>query len=85
MTACDSIGALFTRCSKSIHDNAGVLVIDLGRVEHADTKLMACLVAVHQKARASSIRVELWSSKAVLDMIEFCKLRWLLEHAAIED
>ena len=61
------------------------MIIDLRQVESADTKLMACLVAVSQLARASSVRVELWSSTAVLDMMEFCKLRWLLDCAEVED
>jgi ABC-type transporter Mla MlaB component len=85
MTGCDSIRGFFVRCARSIDDGCEALVIDLNQVDRADTKLMACLVAVFQHARASSVKVELWSSQAVLDMIEFCKLRWLLEYSGIED
>jgi ABC-type transporter Mla MlaB component len=85
MTDCDSIRGFFVRCARSIDDGCDSLVIDLNQVQRADTKLMACLIAVFQHARAASVKVELWSSDAVLDMIEFCKLRWLLEYSGIED
>lgn len=78
MTSCEQIRQLFVRCRRIIGEG-NAIVLDLNNVDQADTKLMACLVAVYQLARASSVRMELCPSMAVRDVVEVCRLGWLLE------
>lgn len=95
MTSCEQVRQMFIRCRRLIRqdDRAGAaggagggagggrrgMVIDLRSVTQADTKLMACLVGVYQLARTSSVPVELRASRAVAEMMDFCRLSWLLE------
>jgi anti-anti-sigma regulatory factor len=93
MTSCEQICQLLVGCLRAmrLHNPSNrqsigrepgrprSMLIDLRNVTQADTKLAACLVAVYQTARESSVRLELAASKAVLDTVEVCRLGWLIE------
>jgi hypothetical protein len=82
MTSCEQVRQLFLHCRRSIGDAGGCLQVDLKGVDQADTKLMACLVAVYQLARAASVRMELSPSGCVLQMAEVCRLGWLIDQTS---
>lgn len=77
MTDSDCVHALFDRCESMIRKGVRHVVIDLHEVETADTKLLACIVAIYQLARSASARLELSLSNAVRDLARICRLEWL--------
>jgi ABC-type transporter Mla MlaB component len=83
MTSCEQVGVLFQRCRRVIGE-AGrrAVVLDLLDVGQADTKLVACLVAVYQMSRDSSVRLEMRASRVVLDLFELCRLQRLVDQTA---
>ena len=76
---------LSLKCAKAIGENHRSVVIDLGLVQLADTKLIACLVTIYQLAMSSSVRLELRPSEAVMELAQFCRLDWLIERTAGPD
>jgi hypothetical protein len=78
MTVADHVGDLFGRAGVAIKAGASCVIIDLHDVDAADTKLIACLVALYQLARCGSGRLELRLSQAVINVAEVCRLdAWL--------
>ena len=77
MTDSDCVLALFDRCTKLLREGTRHVVIDLHHVEAADTKLLACIVAIYQMARSSSARLEVCLSNAVREVARICRLEWL--------
>jgi ABC-type transporter Mla MlaB component len=82
MTSCEQVRQLFIRCRRTIKLHGECVRVDLKNVSQADTKLMACLVAVYQLARDASVRLELSPSNSILSLAEVCRLGWLIERTA---
>ena len=59
------------------------VMLDLSEVAKADTKLMACLVALYQHARERQVAMRLQASPAVTEMAKVCRLNWLIERTAM--
>lgn len=66
--------ALFQVCKERLVDRPARLRLDLTGVERADSKLVACLVAVRRLAIAAGTTLELRASKAVRTWIGICHL-----------
>ena len=87
MTSCEQVGQLFQRCRRTIIA-AGIaagrrsVTLDLLEVAKADTKLVACLVAVYQLSKDSSVRLEMRASRTVLELVELCRLQRLIDQTA---
>lgn len=79
MTSCEQVGQFFEKVRKLIDPKTQCIVIDLQQVDRADTKLLACLVALYQLAARSSVRLEVFESVAVHRVVDFCRLGWLME------
>ena len=79
MTSSDMVRDLFNRCRRLLRHGAQRVIIDLQCVQAADTKLLACLIALHRLARSASARLELCMSSAVLDVARICRLEWLAD------
>jgi hypothetical protein len=77
MTCDDRVHDLFTRCRRAFRAGMRHVVIDLHAVTIADTKLVACLVAIHRMARGASVRLEASLSSAVLEITRICRLERL--------
>lgn len=82
MTSCDRVRQLFMRCRHAAGNGSRSMLIDLRKVQAADTKLMACLVVVYRLAKSNSIRLEFSPSSAVRNLAEVCRLDWLIERTA---
>ncbi len=85
MTSCDRVRQLFMRYHHAAGSGNRSMRIDLRKVQAADTKLMACLVAVYRLAKSDSIQLELSPSSTVRNLAEVCRLDWLIEHTAPTD
>jgi ABC-type transporter Mla MlaB component len=85
MTSCEQVRVLFQRCRRVIGE-AGrrPVLLDLLGVAKADTKLIACLVAVYQMSRDSSVRLEMRASRVVLDLVDLCRLQRLVDRTSIK-
>ena len=81
MTSSDRVRDLFNRCQRLLRKGARRVVIDLHEVKAADTKLVACLVALHRLANATSARLELCLSSAVIEVARICRLEWLAQNS----
>ena len=68
MTDSDRVAELFHRCERALEQGIRRVVIDLKSVETADTKLLACIVAIYQMARSAMVRLELSLSNAVREV-----------------
>ena len=79
LTSCERVRNLFLWTRRLIRQGGRLIIIDLKHVDHADTKLIACLVALHQAARPASVRLEVLASGAVQRVVEFCRLEWLVK------
>ncbi len=77
MTSSDRVHELFNECRRVLRQGIRHVVIDLHNVRLADTKLLACIVALYQMARSASVRLEVCLSNAVLDVARVCRLEWL--------
>ena len=77
MTSSDRVHELFKQCRRVLRQGIGHVVIDLHNVRCADTKLLACIIALYQLARSASVRLEICLSNAVLDLARVCRLEWL--------
>ena len=87
MTSCEQVGLLFQRCRRTIVAGGVAagrrsITLDLREVAKADTKLVACLVAVYQLSTESSVRLEMRASRVVLDLFELCRLQRLIDQTA---
>jgi ABC-type transporter Mla MlaB component len=82
MTSCDQLRQLYGCCGQMLRQGAKRLILDLKSVAQADTKLMACLVAIYRLARGCAARVEFCPSPAVLQVVQVCKLEWLMERTS---
>jgi len=83
LTSCDDVGQFFQRCH-GIIAAAGrrSITLDLLEVVKADTKLVACLVAVYQLAKDSSVRLEMRVSRTVRELFELCRLQRFIDQTA---
>jgi len=84
MTCWERVVDLFNRCRSVFRGGIRYLVIDLHAVTSADTKLIACLVAIHRMARAASVRLEVTLSQAVLEMTRLCRLERLARDLGLQ-
>jgi hypothetical protein len=80
MTHPEHLKRLTAECRRLIRlRDTATLVIDLGDVETADTKLVACLVGVYRLACAHAVRVEMILPRVVEDVVAVCRLERLIE------
>jgi len=83
VTSCEQVGQLFQRCRRTIiAAGRRSVTLDLLEVAKADTKLVACLVAVYQLSKDSSVRLEMRASRTVLELVELCRLQRLIDQTA---
>jgi len=82
MTSSDRVHELFDQCRRLLRSGIRHVVIDLHNVRLADTKLLACIVALYQMARSASVHLEVCLSNAVLDLARVCRLEWLVMELA---
>jgi anti-anti-sigma regulatory factor len=82
MTSSDRVRDLFNGCRRLLRRGVTHVVIDLQAVTAADTKLLACLVALLRLARSASAHLEICLSSAVLDVARVCRMEWLAEKSA---
>lgn len=73
--------ALFKVCKDRLAERPARLRLDLTGVERADSKLVACLVAVRRLAIASGTTLELRTSRAVRTWIGICHVDGVLPDA----
>lgn len=85
MTCCEAVLRLFKRCRRIIRQKPECLLVDLRRVKKADTKLIACLVALYQAAEAKSVRLELQPCSVIEDLFIVCRLQGLIERTRPRD
>ena len=80
MTHPEHVKRLAAECRRLIRQrDTASLVIDLGDVETADTKLVACLVGVYRLACARAVQVEMILPRVVEDVVAVCRLERLIE------
>jgi hypothetical protein len=84
MTSADRVHDLFMRFRGLVRRGARHVIIDLREVDAADTKLVACLVALQRMAIAASVRLELCLSRRVRDVAGICRLEWLADERAVD-
>ena len=73
-TCGDHVLKLFEQCRRHFREGGRHVVIDLHSVTRADTKIVACLVALYQIARAASGKLEVCLSQAVVEIASICRL-----------
>lgn len=78
MTSDDRVHDLFDRSRLALRKGARHVIIDLDSVVLADTKLVACLVALYQIARSGAARLEVRLSCAVMEIARICRLETLV-------
>jgi len=83
MTSCERVRDLFNRCRRMLRNGARHVVIDLHGVTVADTKIVACLVALHRLARSVSARLEVSLSQAIIEVARICRLERLVQELAL--
>ena len=80
MTHSEPVKLLSLECRREIRrDDTATLIVDLGEVEKADTKLVACLVGVYRLACARAVQVEMFLPHAVEEVVTLCRLERLIE------
>ena len=80
MTHPEHVKRLAVECRRLIRQrDTATLMIDLGDVETADTKLVACLVGVYRLACARAVHVEMILPRVVEDVVSVCRLEQLIE------
>jgi anti-anti-sigma regulatory factor len=78
MTCDDRVHDLFNRSRRALRKGARHVIIDLDSVIVADTKIVACLVALYQIARSAAARLEVRLSTAVKEIARVCRLEKLV-------
>lgn len=78
MTCSERVRDLFERCQRVLEEGGVHIVIDLKAVTIADTKIVACLVALYQLARGTSARLEVCGSPSVCEIASICRLDRLM-------
>jgi hypothetical protein len=78
------IGDLLRCCSGEIERTAlrggrSRLLIDLAATDHANSKLIACMIMVVRNARQRGVQVELKLSPMVQHWLKICRLDWLAQ------
>lgn len=74
LTCGDHVLELFNLCRRAFREGGRHVVIDLHSVTRADTKIIACLIALYQLARSASVRLEVCLSQAVVEIAGVCRL-----------
>ncbi|MFH0982192.1 MAG: hypothetical protein V2A79_11695 [Planctomycetota bacterium] len=72
------------RCEAALNPGRPRVVVDLGRVVTADTKLVATLIMLLQRARSVGVPLELTVSSRVYDWITLCRVEWLLHARCVQ-
>lgn len=83
-TCGDHVLRLFEQCRRHFREGGRHVVIDLHSVTRADTKIVACLVALYQIARAASGKLEVCLSQAVVEIASICRLDALVRELSSE-
>ena len=78
LTCGDRVLELFDLCRGAFRDGGRHVVIDLHSVTRADTKIVACLIALYQIAKAASAKLEVCLSQAVVEIAQVCRLDTLV-------
>ena len=84
LTCGDRVLELFDLCRGVFREGGRHVVIDLHSVTRADTKIVACLVALYQIARTASARLEVSLSQAVLEIANVCRLNALVRELSAD-
>lgn len=74
LTAVDPVAGLLRAAWEHFRRGGGPLLVDLTRVERADTKLVAALVTICRRARTEGVPVRVVASEAVLRALKLCRL-----------
>ncbi len=74
LTRNDALQGVYARCRRAIDLGADGLLIDLSGATHADTKAVAMVSAVAQRARRAGIPVEVRCGKVVRDWMRVCRV-----------
>ena len=74
LCTCRDLLAFHRRCRSQLRSGISPLELDLTEVEHADTKLIACLVDLQRTACDCSAQMEIKSSPVVRRWASLCHL-----------
>ncbi|MCL4740602.1 MAG: STAS domain-containing protein [Phycisphaerales bacterium] len=74
LTRDDALQAVYARCRRAIELGADELLIDLSGATRADSKAVAMLSAVAQRARRARIPVEVRCGRVVRDWMRVCRV-----------
>jgi len=84
MTSGERVGELFNCALDVLRERPPQVLIDLHGVTAADTKLLACIIALYRLALEMSVQLEVCVSNAVMEITRICRLEPVLGRVARE-